>query len=126
MRISDWSSDVCSSDLDAGLQLAGKIATLQCINPDSALFAWCRNASKDQPMSASSPHRIAAAPVKAVGKALAVVVLLVVAACAAEPTGPAATGVAKGTALPPPGAGRTEESRGGEEGGRTCRTRWSP
>src|SRR3546814_5735192 len=85
MRISDWSSDVCSSDLDAGLQLAGKIATLQCINPDSALFAWCRNASKDQPMSASSPHRIAAAPVKAVGKALAVVVLLVVAACAAEP-----------------------------------------
>src|SRR3546814_15818870 len=74
-----------------------------CINPDSALFAWCRNASKDQPMSASSPHRIAAAPVKAVGKALAVVVLLVVAACAAEPTGPAATGVAKGTALPPPG-----------------------
>src|SRR3546814_21198842 len=56
-------------------------------------------------MSASSPHRIAAAPVKAVGKALAVVVLLVVAACAAEPTGPAATGVAKGTAPPPPGAG---------------------
>lgn len=81
-----------------GLQLDAGTATLQCINPVPLPFRPAAAAApKEPPMLALITDHSA--------KALAGAILLLLAACAAEPAEPAGPDATRGSALPPPGAG---------------------
>src|SRR3546814_17640165 len=97
MRISDWSSDVCSSDLIPEVDVV--IAAVEAKDLDAllALVEWQETAcTTETGQGAGGPP-------------------------------PCETGQADGTVVRVfPNAGRTAERRVGEEGVRACRPRWSP
>src|SRR3546814_20333508 len=104
MRISDWSSDVCSSDLEAGALAYAPFE--EALKP-----LWVSNdgANREHLMNLVASS---VALARAVGsRTIAVLVM------AAEGVGPAAQ-LANVT--------RSEERRVGKECGSTCRSRWSP
>src|SRR3546814_17670472 len=135
MRISDWSSDVCSSDLAAqGLQQALVVALVQA---DGGLVQHVEHAGQSRADLRGEADALALAARQAAGaaaegqvveadvdqEAQALVDLL------QDARGDllvlrAQLGVAGGE--PGGGLGRSEESRGGTEGVSTCRTRWAP
>src|SRR3546814_12195827 len=99
MRISDWSSDVCSSDLAlGGEELTGTVQQLapaagsefSVIRPDNATGNFVK-----------VPQRIAVR-------------------IALDPRQPLAARLRPGMSV------RSEERRVGKEGVSTCRSRWSP
>src|SRR3546814_19362605 len=99
MRISGWSSDVCSSDLLRGTRGSGKGIVQRVAHRDDALE---------------------------VGQAFGQRRGLVAAARRQAQRRPAAV-VPQGGLPEQPGAqGRTEQRRGGKVGVHTCRSRWSP
>src|SRR3546814_12697346 len=106
MRISDWSSDVCSSDLRRRLETVGTAAGVTVIddfahNPDKidATLATLR-AQPGRLLIMFQPPGYG--PLSKMGEELA-------------------HSFARGM-----GSGRTEERRVGKECGSTCRSRWSP
>src|SRR3546814_15135025 len=100
MRISDWSSDVCSSDLQVIWQVAARRITYKKLDKRSALYKAKRKIEKAKAPST----RQGRAPV---------------------PRDQAAVWLYQG-ALPRAGEERSEERRVGKECVSTCRTRWSP
>src|SRR3546814_18876500 len=98
MRISDWSSDVCSSDLKSGLTLS---VALMCAG--SLLIA----------VTPSYDRVGVAAPL------LLVLARLMQGLSIGGEYGASATYLSEM-------AGRSEARRVGTECGRTCRSRWSP
>src|SRR3546814_7271126 len=97
MRISDWSSDVCSSDLSAGDTLVGRIAADAAGGGNDYLHSY--RLARERRRLARLPDRRGRdrARARTVGPAIAA------------------------------GAGaRSEERRGGKECVSTCRSRWSP
>src|SRR3546814_20893965 len=96
MRISDWSSDVCSSDLEHDRNLMGTRQDRDCCCPCLVLFLSCTTRSN------LSRSRLAHAPFH-------------LPAPVTSSTAAAAAHVA-----------RSEESRVGKECVSTCRSRWSP
>src|SRR3546814_11783396 len=105
MRISDWSSDVCSSDLDQKLPLV---------------------ISKPTPASAVEANRLGIAALQAGDNEAAA--RHFGAAIAADPhSGALQRNLASAwRALGDEARARSEERRVGKEGVSTCRTRWSP
>src|SRR3546814_12469399 len=104
MRISDWSSDVCSSDLDLGL-VAG--------------FHQRLPAGLHQLGGAAAEHRLFA---EQVGFGL----LLEGGADGVLARTTEAGAIGQRKLLGPAGVVRSEERRVGKECVRTCRSRWSP
>src|SRR3546814_20226288 len=99
MRISDWSSDVCSSDLGSPLATAGVLVLLPLPGPLTTALV----------LMAAAPPILSAAPIAMIlglDGALALVVGLI------------ATLLTQLT--------RPEARRVGQEGTSTCRSRWSP
>src|SRR3546814_17545588 len=96
MRISDWSSDVCSSDLSCGAVTQRNLA-------ESAALATASLPRAGQP-SNDSGH-----PRRAAGR------------CVQAASGGAAPRRTAGSGL-----ARSEERRVGKECVSTCRSRWSP
>src|SRR3546814_13744309 len=99
MRISDWSSDVCSSDLPSGNRRA------RGIFPE---VAPAESVTRVSPKSQKGK----------IMKKLATAIALAAGLWAAAPA-PAADG-------DPTQQARSEERRLGKEGVSTCRSRWSP
>src|SRR3546814_18360958 len=111
MRISDWSSDVCSSDLDVPGDVrrpVGAKAEFQCCGAGRGLDAL-------------GPYA-AVAPAGGVGSKRRIV--LGIEARAAEEDGPCLVWL-HGRAFGVVGE-RSEERRVGKECVSTCRSRWSP
>src|SRR3546814_12516185 len=115
MRISDWSSDVCSSDLDVDRTIR---------------FGFCE--THPAPFPSSRPQPASGVPFR-----LASVLALAVEADAEEFEAMVDEAIAQGAgdfslqplALPVGElhtSPRSDERRGGEEGVRTCRHRWLP
>src|SRR3546814_16542314 len=113
MRISDWSSDVCSSDLRRASGAAGRLSELLAESPEIAAPA--------HPVALPSPARGALAfehvtfhyPTRPEIAALHDFSLAIA---------PGETVAVVG----PSGAGRSAERRVGKECGSTCRSRWEP
>src|SRR3546814_14592455 len=97
MRISDWSSDVCSSDLDAG----------------------CSSAVKDQ-RSPRFCRRSAALPGNKIGSPAARFAAAMPSLTASTPR------PAEPILIDERWGARSDESRVGKECVSTCRSRWSP
>src|SRR3546814_17111883 len=100
MRISDWSSDVCSSDLEQRPRRQRNLAPFRCVEhgPAAAVGGELGFAA----------HRLAlAAAVEAADE---------------EAIAPAVLGFPRRQA---PAVARSEERRVGKECVRTCRSRWS-
>src|SRR3546814_12231367 len=91
MRISDWSSDVCSSDLSGEAQLVGTVVGAPAVEGDEA--------------DVGAGHRQDRGVVS--GSGVGVVKHAVTVKSQAR-------------------SRRSEERRGGKEGVRTCRSRWTP
>src|SRR3546814_17133895 len=107
MRISDWSSDVCSSDLEVGFGLVGvgvaaAFVADRHVHHGARHVALARIPGLERAAVAVRPLH----PVRIAG----------IAAAAAAVVG---LGGARA-------AGRSEERRVGKECCRTCRYRWSP
>src|SRR3546814_16947220 len=102
MRISDWSSDVCSSDL-----LSSQLTTLPILGC-FAIHAMLRLRHGDYWLAPSTAcmARLASSREGTQRRLMARI---------SDPSGPT-----------PYAKGRSEERRGGKEGVRTCRVRWSP
>src|SRR3546814_12780810 len=126
MRISDWSSDVCSSDLFARLQEQGRIVFTAAI--DGAIYAKhgttidtrltvIEKAPADDPTA--FPESRGVAP--DVATLIAWIGEHVPARLPIDP----AVAVPPLQAAPPPRT-RSAERRVGKEGGSTCSSRWSP
>src|SRR3546814_9847483 len=97
MRISDWSSDVCSSDLNSPLRMLDAPSIL-----GSAAISW------------SSASTLPPRPPPDFLGAVSLAGASAVTGSGAVPSGA------------PSGAERSEERRVGKECVRTCRSRWSP
>src|SRR3546814_13101706 len=97
MRISDWSSDVCSSDLDPGEKARKEVVDPNRQVREVVQFFLARPAEAGDVLVRN--QRIAQR-----------VVLVIIFKDGAREDG----------------AFRSEERRGGKEGGSTCRSRWSP
>src|SRR3546814_11112242 len=111
MRISDWSSDVCSSDLGTGKNMIQMQTTLNVADNTGARRIMCIK------VLGGSKRRYAA-----IGDIIKVSVK------DAAPRGRVKKGeiynaVVVRTAK---GVRRSEERRGGKEGVSTCRSRWGP
>src|SRR3546814_12401974 len=139
MRISDWSSDVCSSDLPLGAALvAALVDAVLVVGPHAGLV---------DDVVAGGDHALAPLAVLDASDLLVerlvppdpladggIRVVEAVVDALAHPLVPeggpkvaAVDGAGVGQRLlPPVGAARSEERRGGNEGGRTCRSRWLP
>src|SRR3546814_16727256 len=107
MRISDWSSDVCSSDLEQGVRVSGdpeRVVRRVAVCGGAGDFLLDRLAGSDADVYLTSDlrHHPAAEFVEKGGPAL-----IDVAHWAAEST-------------------RSEERREGKECVSTCRSRWAP
>src|SRR3546814_11870032 len=114
MRISDWSSDVCSSDL--AIRALSRTAAnewgqygirVNVINPVIATDSYREDVSTDearQAFESTIPLRFIGQPIEAAR----------VAVFLAGPDSRYLTGE------------RSDERRGGKEWVRTCRSRWSP
>src|SRR3546814_18549963 len=98
MRISDWSSDVCSSDLLHGSKIQGRYALIQTGGKN-----WLAHRMKEQPVA--TPEDLA--PMLATHGSV-------------EKLTPAVW------AFEGKWDGRSEERRVGKECVSTCRSRWSP
>src|SRR3546814_15767687 len=98
MRISDWSSDVCSSDLFPAVELQGQAAP--GVSSGDALTAMENIAAKTLPDGFAYEWTALAYQQKAAGSSAVLIFLLAVV--------------------------RSEERRVGKEWVRTCRSRWSP
>src|SRR3546814_14130819 len=107
MRISDWSSDVCSSDLPSGRALS-----------DGGLSPSSNNHDRLESAMLARP-RVAL-------RALIVFILATVVSTAPAHAQSWAESWFDNVTYTSPGSFRSEESRGGQEVVRTCRSRWSP
>src|SRR3546814_15529776 len=104
MRISDWSSDVCSSDLFSGWLFKERPDRNVIEHPIYDVFvkSCAMTYPGGEPVERSAPKAGAVAP-----------------KASSAPQSPATNG-GEGTAT------RSEERRVGKEGVSTCRSRWSP
>src|SRR3546814_14432767 len=102
MRISDWSSDVCSSDLRLGL--------FEPEGPEERKLLL-RPAGADRKAARGNPVQIAPPQAAEIARALKHRDLVEHA------------GIVNGRQQPPP---RSDERRVGKECVSTCRSRWSP
>src|SRR3546814_18248538 len=103
MRISDWSSDVCSSDLDVKAIDYGNIPGCTYCTPEIASVGLTEKAAKE----AGYELKIGKFPFSASGKA-------------------SAAGAKDGFVKMIYEAKRSKERRVGNECVSTCRSRWSP
>src|SRR3546814_15513544 len=114
MRISDWSSDVCSSDLRLALILRHAIT-------GRVTVPWVPEAKHRQIVAEARLYILAYLALAAVSVALHSTLLLWVW------IGPILVGqLMLRPYLLSEHTGRSEERRGGKECVRTCRSRWSP
>src|SRR3546814_13270184 len=109
MRISDWSSDVCSSDLEAEAITEAEVREVDGIVeiPGAAAFL-ARLPAERWAVVTSAPRALAYVRIAAAGLPMPPLVI-------------GAEDVAKGKPAP-----RSEERRVGKECVSTCRSRWSP
>src|SRR3546814_17657234 len=113
MRISDWSSDVCSSDLK--VRFTGKKLTQKIYYRHTGYAGGIKEARADKVLAGRFPERILE---KAVERMV--------------PRGPLGRQqmrnlrIFAGTAHPHAAQNRSEERRVGKECVSTCRSRWSP
>src|SRR3546814_12752687 len=117
MRISDWSSDVCSSDLPAMPRQAAEVAVREIPAPLSTV---------DLP---AVPARPVTAPDLRAEQAPSVAVRDIPAPTAAPPPAAAGSTASSQAAAQEAGAATqpsSEERRAGQECVRTCRPRWPP
>src|SRR3546814_14230974 len=98
MRISDWSSDVCSSDLSSAENVQGHLRRVRQVPgscpPCDCTKAFCHNCETDHTRAGHDPHVHRKAEVQA--------------------------------DCPKGDFGRPDERRVGKEGASTCRSRWPP
>src|SRR3546814_19612222 len=110
MRISDWSSDVCSSDL-RGFHVYAASGNLERIIATAIDLSVVKEAgAKAKQLQDELVH---VSSVNAMGA---------MASTLAHELNQPLTAISNYLG----GCERSEERRGGEEGGRTCRSRWSP
>src|SRR3546814_14717607 len=128
MRISDWSSDVCSSDLDGGRVFVITLDnTLNALNADTGEVQWSHSAVTEQAgfLGAANPAvdgNTVVAPFSS-GEVLALRADTGVVAWG-EQLVRAAARISQAGALND--INRSDERRVGKEGDSTCRSRWSP
>src|SRR3546814_12545573 len=98
MRISDWSSDVCSSDLRQGVEASDRRAPTPTAAAEMAVPVRAELVARIAEDTARLAHAVARRLSDGANHL---------------------TGLARGL-------GRSEERRVGKEGVSTCRSRWSP
>src|SRR3546814_11933135 len=118
MRISDWSSDVCSSDLYAGLDIAGLAGAIATIEGKGQAAAAAQTAlSRSLSLKAAQPRY----------EAFLELVPAHIAQRARTLTGqPLARALSLWEKARDMAASRSEERRVGKECVSTCRSRWAP